>query len=271
MPADSAVWRYRMYDIDYISQVMDCIMFVNGSDTIVHGKTYHKIISRAYNRVVPYGTIPPIVTADANVPDTYYGAIRDSNKQVFLLTIAGEQLIFDFNAVVGDSIPAYSGKDKVIAIDSVLLGGIYHKRFLTTDTNYYVIEGVGSSRGLIPGLNDGSGNVQFLCFSDTSVVYSPGNTISCTYIYPIGYTSVPDHLNSENEIEINPVPAYDIVHISTPNTITVVIYNDIGQVIWSGGITHRLDIPVSLWAKGMYYMQCKGPGAGISMKKLVVQ
>ena len=274
MPADSAVWRYRMYNIDYIEQVMDCIMFVNGSDTLVNGKTYHKIISRGYNRTVPYGTTPPVITAYANIPDSYYGAIRDSAKQVFLLTISGEQLIFDFNAVVGDSIPAYSGKVKVVAIDSVSLGGVYHKRFFTTDTTYYVIEGVGSNRGLIPGLNDGGGSVQFFCFSDTSVVYYPDTSTVCTYVYPIWYTSVPGIFNNKKpEVSISPMPAFDMVHISTTagNPVHIVIYNCIGQAVWKGDVMQQLDIQVGAWAKGMYYIQYKNPEIEMSIKKLVVE
>ncbi|MFI5196900.1 MAG: hypothetical protein ACHQD8_07400, partial [Chitinophagales bacterium] len=189
IPTDSAVWRYRMFNYDYQDQVMDCILFLNGTDTIAHGITYHTIMSRAYNRVVPHGYVPPVVSVDAGNSDVYYGAIRENGKQVFLLQVSGEQLIFDYNAAVGDSIPVYSGKKKITSIDSVFLGGVYHKRFLTTDTAYYAIEGVGSSEGLIPGLNDGTGIVEFMCFTHSPVTYSPDTTVPCTYVYPVGYVS----------------------------------------------------------------------------------
>lgn len=279
MPADSASWRYREYDIDYVTQVIDMILFVNGTDTIapaaLGGRTYHKIFSRGRIITVPNDSIPPIVTVDATYPDTYFGAMRDSGRQVFQLTLSGEIMMYDFTAAIGDSIPAYSGKDKVIAIDSVLLGGIYHRRFLTNDSTFYVIEGVGSNRGLITDLNDGSGTVQFFCFTDTQVVvYTPDSAIECTYVYPIGYTSGTGIVNKESvDIEVSPVPAHDVLHLTTSasGAVKIVVYNSIGQAVWNGDLQHKLDIPVASWATGVYYLQCKYSGSEIINKKIIIQ
>ncbi len=138
MPADSAVWRYRNYDIDYLTQVLDNILFVNGTDTIANGHTYHKIMSRTMKVTVPNDSIPPIVPVTANYADIVYGGMRESGKQVFLLDLHGEELIYDYNVIVGDSIPAYNGKKKVIAIDSVLISGVYRKRYLTS-LSFYIM------------------------------------------------------------------------------------------------------------------------------------
>src|ERR1019366_5279989 len=138
MPADSgATWRYRIYDIDVLVQVIDQLIFLNGKDTIAHGNSYHQLISRSCRQTGSGSFNPPIVTAIATIPDIYYGAMREVGRKVYLLTISGERLMFDFNVAIGDSIPAYSGKIKVTAIDSLLLNGVYHKRYLTTDPGYY--------------------------------------------------------------------------------------------------------------------------------------
>ena len=274
MPVDSAIWRYRIYNPDYVTQVFDMILFVNGTDTFANSRTYHKIFSRARIYTVPIDSIPPVVSVIATYGDTYYGAMRDSGQKVFLLSGTGEQLMFDFNAVVGDSIPAFYGKNKVIAIDSILLAGTYHRRFLTNDSTYYVIEGIGSNRGLIPTLNDGGGTVQFFCYTDTPVVYTQDSTVACTYVYPVWYESVPQIVsNGQPLIDISPVPAYDVLHITTSAGVSlqVVIYNSIGQVVWCGTMLNKLEIPVYSWSKGIYYMQCKVPGSGIVMKKLLVE
>ena len=51
MPADSAVWRYRINDLDYVTQILDNIIFLTGEDTIAFGHTYHKLMSRTCRRV----------------------------------------------------------------------------------------------------------------------------------------------------------------------------------------------------------------------------
>ena len=274
MPADSgATWRYRIYDIDYITHIVDVIMFLNGEDTMAYGNVYHKIISRSASYVVPSGFDPPVVPIGASNPDTYYGAIRESGKKVYQLNNSGEALIFDFNALVGDPVPAYSGTDQVTDIDSVLVSGTYHKRYLTTDPGYYIIEGIGSNRGLIPDINDGSGDVVFYCFTNAGVSWSPDTTIPCTYIYPIGYTSG-IAMNKVPEIEVYPVPANDIVHITGLGQNTkspATVFNSLGQTVWSGSPDSQVDIPVSGWPKGIYTLRINLDTADILIKKIVVE
>src|ERR1700761_5634499 len=75
MPTDSAAWRYRIYDIDYVTQVFDIMIYQNGTDTTVNGQTYHTLFSRLRQQVGPYGFNPPVVAEQATYPDIYYGAI----------------------------------------------------------------------------------------------------------------------------------------------------------------------------------------------------
>jgi Secretion system C-terminal sorting domain len=262
MPVDSgAAWRYRIYDVDYITHIFDVLIFLNGTDTIVGSNTYHKLLSRTANLVVPNDSFPPVVDVEATYPDTYYGAIRENSKKVYSLNDigGGETLIFNFNASIGDSIPAYNGLDRVTGIDSILLSGVYHKRYLTNDATYSVIEGVGSNRGLFPDLNDGGSDIAFYCFTDSSITYSPDTSIPCTYIYPLGYTSAVKNANVINqEIEIYPIPASDILHIFSVNNLCnaqVVIINMLGQIVWQGMFQNKLDIPVSTWPSGIYYFR----------------
>jgi len=267
MPADSgATWRYRIYDIDFITQVFDNILFLNGEDTFANGHTYHKIITRSCRQVGSAGFNPPIVSIAANLADQYYGAIRESGKQEFWLTVTGEDMMFDFNAVVNDSIPAYSGKIKVTAIDSVLLSGAYHKRYLTTDTGYYVVEGVGSSRGLIPALNDGSGQVQFYCFTFDSLTYSPDPALPCTYIYTEGYgLSVTKVNNQSPEITIYPNPVTSVLTIQSNGAILsgaegqITITNLVGQTIFAHDYNNKqAQIDVADLPVGVYFLKVNG-------------
>ena len=274
MPTDSAVWRYRISDIDYITRIFDNIIFLDGTDTLAHGNIYRRLSSRTFAQQVPNGTVPPVVTDTASTPDNKnYGGIRESGKQVFLLSLNGEDLIYNFNALVGDSIPAYGGTVKVTAIDSVFLGGVYHKRYLTTDPAYYVIEGVGSSEGLIPALNDGSGAVDFMCFTGTSYTFSPDTTVPCTYIYPIWVGLTVSNVNVLNaEINVFPVPATDALYVSVNGKEEehAVVFNGIGQVVWSGVVHATEEIAVGLWPRGVYYMRFSGD-AGLKGQKIILE
>jgi type IX secretion system substrate protein len=275
MPSDSgATWRYRLYEFDFETIVNDNILFLNGHDTTVHGNTYHQVWSRSRIQSGAPGFDPPVVPAIATTPDIYYGAIRETGKMVYHLTIAGETLIYDFNAAVGDSIPAYSGKNKVTATDIVLINGVTHKRYLTNDTSYFVIEGVGSNRGLLPGLNDGSNSVRFYCFYETPVVYSPNPAFPCTDIYPVGYdAAVPNTSFTSPLLEVYPVPAKQMVHIAAAGLgkIQAIVFNDIGQAVGSYEFENKYDLPVNTWPKGLYFVRLSGGVVGVITKKFIVE
>ena len=275
MPTDSAVWRYRLYDADYLIQVIDCILYVNGTDTTDHGNTYHKIFSRVHKSFISIdSSLPPVTDVYASYSDTYFGAIRESGKKIFMLTNTAEQLIFDFNSSVGDSIPSSAGNDIVVAIDSILLAGTYHKRYRTNDSTYSVIEGVGSTRGLIPNFIDGSPNEMFFCFTHAPIVYSPDTTIPCTYIYPIGYWLGADAINNEkSEITIFPLPAYDVLHISASGSgqHQVTVFNSIGQRVWAGEMTGQAEIAVATWPRGLYYLEFAGGSPATIVKKILLE
>ena len=274
MPADSgATWRYRLVIDDDESNVTDFLIYLNGGDTVALGNTYHKIISRNCIQYVPLGTVVPVVAENATLGDVYYGAYREVGKKIYLLYVSREVLMFDFNVVIGDSIPGYSGNLMVTAIDSIQLSGVYHKRYHTTDTGYSVIEGVGSSRGLMPQLVDGTGMANFICFTYDSVYYTPDASIPCTYIYPYGYISGIPGVNKTGEIKVFPVSTGDLLHVSGAknNPALAVIYDCTGRAIWNGNISGDREISVAGWPRGVYYMRYTGPGAAFGTKKIVLE
>jgi len=274
MPADSAVWRYRIYDIDYITQINDFILFSRGQDTIANGHVYHQIFSRSSMQTGGIGFNPPIVTTEANLPDLYYGAIRDSNKMVYLLEGSGEELMFDFNAGIGDSVPANAGKIKVTGIDSVLLGSEFHKRYHTTDSLFYLIEGVGSSEGLLPSIVDGSGAVVFYCFTYNTETFIPDTIYPCTYIYPEGYYEAVWGVNiSSGDLNIYPLPASEFIHFNVPlgKSFDGEIFNALGGRVWKGIIATYSDLEVVKWPRGIYYGKFTFDAGQCIVKKIIIE
>jgi hypothetical protein len=258
MPADSATWRSRDYDIDLVTHVFDAMLFVRpGDDTVHDGYTYRNVWSRAYRHAVPVGTIPPMTDLDAMYPDTWMTAYREEGRKVYQMLNTGEKLLYDFNAIVGDRIPGAVGWDTVTATDSVLLGGVYHKRYLTTEPDYWVIEGVGSSYGLLPAMNDGTGAYTFICFNQpaTSVAYAPDVSVPCTYVYPIHtHTGVASLGPLDVDWSVYPVPASKEVTVCCQNNKVyhATITDLVGRLWWADTITQKAIIDVAAWPRGTY-------------------
>lgn len=272
MPADGGTWRYRSFN-DIGTVAIDFVLFLNGTDTFANGNTYHKLMTRSYMQSGTSGFNPPVVAVTATSPDTYYGAVRESGRKYYILSGAGEKLMFDFNAAVGDSIPAYLSKKVVTGIDSVLLAGVYHKRYLTADTGYYVIEGVGSSRGLIPDLNDGGTDVLFFCFNYPPVTFSPVDTIPCTEIYQAGHDAGVDNMASNEDIAIYPNPVTTSLHIivSSKYPMSLKIWSAMGQEIYCENLNGPANISTGTWPRGVYYIAVQQGNAMPAVRKFVIQ
>ncbi len=270
--ASGAMWRYRTIEIETSMTITDFMLFMDGTDTVSLGNTYHVI--KARNRVMDYpiGAVVPVEPDTATISDVYFGAVREEGKKVYQLGIINEQLLFDFNVHVGDSVPSYTGKVRVNGIDSVVISGAFHKRYLTADPGFQVIEGVGSSRGLIPALNDGSGLINFYCFSYDSVLYRPDSTIPCTYIYPLMLESGIASVEKVTGVEFRPNPAFGIVHIfsSFIQPVQIGIYNSIGSLMVKEYMIKNSTINVASWPRGVYYVKYSCYSGTGKVERLVI-
>ena len=74
--------------------------------------------------------------------------------------------------------------------------------------------------------------------------------------------------------KVYPVPTTDVLHITTGlnNDVNAVIYNAIGQTIWSGSVNGQSEVSVASWAKGVYHIQLANPENGdMTVKSFIVQ
>src|SRR5439155_16874185 len=122
----------------------------NQVDTIISGKTYHKLFT-TYNLSFITGF------CDGNGVG-YKGATRQdiNNRKVFFISPADitEQLLYDFNLQVGDTIKGYLNRftfmpDTIQSIDSILVGTSFRKTWKLPCYNINIIEGIGSTYGLL--------------------------------------------------------------------------------------------------------------------------
>jgi Secretion system C-terminal sorting domain len=134
-------------------------------DTIINAKTYANLVEHTISSYWNGG----IGYYYANISKRI-GGIREENKKIYFLSYVNgiENILYDFdNLAIGDTISHWHlnefgdtlGNGGLIPyisdIDSIQLGGIYHKRYRVDWADSfgqpdYVIEGIGHTDGLLP-------------------------------------------------------------------------------------------------------------------------
>ncbi len=165
-------------------------------DTQINSQAYHKL-NTPFVQSLSTGNCPSVVMAG------YRGAIRQDsiNKKVYFIPPANltEQLLYDFNMQVGDTVRGYietnaPTPDTVIAIDSVLVGSSYRKRWeINSWYNIYFIEGIGSTYGLIVpsmGYVTDQPSYTISCFQQNAQTLYPNTTSNCQVIDNVNSTII---------------------------------------------------------------------------------
>ena len=218
-------------------------------DTIINSKAYHKIWRFREDWV-------DFINDTTVSFDGYSTAIRQDTLQrkvYFIYQDTVEHVLYDFNITVGDTItPLYY-------IDSILINGDYRKRFvlqswMPADTNFALIEGIGSTTGpfqpLYPYFEQGS---LLECFSQNNINLYPGYG-NCKL-----YTGIKE-INKENkQIKIYPNPSSTTITISAKGINTYILSNTFGQVIKEGKLNgDETTIEVSALPNGIYILALDG-------------
>lgn len=140
--------------------------------------------------------------------------------------------------------------------------------------NVKTVLNTGSATITVPNMNTvttarvkvkGKGNV-FFNINTTNFSVTHNNSLP----WPTAISNVV----ANDEVKIYPVPATEILHVSVPagNTLQASVLNNIGQVIWRGSFSQSLDIPVSGWAKGVYFLRMTDAANGQqNIRRFVVQ
>ena len=209
----------------------------------------------------------------------YYAAIRQDvpAKKVYAnIPYEGDTLLYDFDLNVNDTLEGtwiISQGSVVVAIDSVIISGNYHKRF---QLNYgTLVEGVGNvTTGLLDFMGIGSGGAywSFVCFSQDGIPEF-GDTLNCTVI--THNTDIQE--TKESMIYPNPVDRNDEIVIGqliSGTKVKIVFYNEAGIVVKTyginvsyGSITDRVDN----FPSGLYLCQIFSDDGQIRSGKFIVR
>ena len=251
--------------------------YIDG-DTVMNNITYKKVMKQGAGYFSWMGNPPAGCSGTYSYIDTIpWCYVRSFGKQMFIWmpSDTSEQLLFDFNLNVGDTLPlsytTWTTDIYVTAIDSFITGTGYRKRFTLAGNTWstHILEGVGSDKGLIEPISiPFECGYNLLCYGTNDTAWYPVQGPTCD----LQTNSNTNH--SESEIQVYPNPAGDQINMTQVKgnqSLTFVIYDQLGKVIYTGQINSgNYTIPCSTWDNGMYILYVYGEGQ-LLHQKIIIQ
>ncbi|MDO9185231.1 MAG: T9SS type A sorting domain-containing protein [Bacteroidia bacterium] len=281
-PYSNAIWTFQNSDVasnDSGSCTGINICYIDYQyrllgDTIVSGKKYANIYCD-----VSFANCSCGPNSSQSVYAGYAGAIRNDtlNKRVYSANFTGtEQLLYDFNWVVGDT---FTTCNNIIAVvDSVMIGSNYRKRFITSDSVHF-IEGIG-----YVGMVGGNGSDLF--WSQCSLSMSPYYTFICYTDSTESYVLHPEYCNpitigipnepyQETTLNIYPNPSINRITIKFNKAqyrTNVKIISVLGEEIRNMNFTgEELIIEKNEIKNGIYFIQTLDERNIVTNRKVIIE
>ncbi len=224
-------------------------------DTVINDMLYHKLIT-------PFIESYSTGTCGGWLPTGYKGAIRQdiANRKVYFVPPddISEQILYDYNMQIGDTVRGITqsylpdNEDIVLAIDSVLVGNSYRKRWIINDWyNVHFIEGIGSTYGLIepsPGYTTDFWNFELTCFQQNGETLFPEPNSDCQLI-----TAITETNNYSTFVRIFPNPSHGTVEIEMKGKgIKILEIIDMKGVIIFQKMTEKTNITIQNLPEGIF-------------------
>lgn len=266
-PYSNAQWRVNGSYWD-CNPLCDLYQYTTGADTLISNHMYTQIIQSGKYQLTYWDSI-------------YRGALRNDtlNKKVYFVDrdSTNEWLLYDFSLNIGDTVfgamPGLSPGYVVInGMDSVLVGGNYHKEFLLGGES--IIEGVGSTEGLLElYTNQFESGYQLVCFSNNFDNF-PSSSTSCPLILQTGI-NVSNPTNQQLQINIFPNPFKNFTNIifsEEQRSASIKITNIMGQEIKTMNSTGKqCVIEKGEMSNGVYFVQIIDSDKNVTNKKITIQ
>ena len=213
----------------------------------------------------------------------YMGAFRESNKKIlyvgrdyFDFTSDTSVVLYDFTKNVDDTVHTGSWHWAVICeIDSILISGIYRKRYTLNDNQYW-IEGIGSTNGFFFPITEQPTmywHSELICFNrNNNIIYLNPNFIDCTTAKASSITDLeendlihiyPNPSNFKGEINIKSEGA----HMNR-----ILIFNALGYLVESSNCISKREtkIDISDYLSGIYVIKIIDTNEKVYYQKFVV-
>ncbi len=248
--------------------------------TVMHGNTYRRIKYIGYGYSAGTGLV---IREDTATKMVYYRTLPSWGGDTV------EHVLYNYNLNIGDTIQyldwgSISHVDSVIAIDSILINGVYHKWFDfknkvgSEHRAYTVIEGVGCTNNPVyPAFGVCFEYFEALwCFRQNSITPAFGIRRNDCYnssgavlqnCSTMDVSKAPPTLTSTT---IHPNPASTELNISTASTANITIYDLAGRCILNTQtIKQSTTINTSSWHNGLYMVIVRDD-TGILKREMVV-
>jgi hypothetical protein len=253
---------------------IDYVLYVQG-DTVIGPYTYKKMRTRGTYHYI-YVMSPGCSETDhfADLPNML---LRQDSTRIWQYNNLGDELLYDFNLQVGDTLPmgGYNSTFDTIVVDSIstlMVSNAPRKVFhLSTDPFNLLIEGIG-------GLTS-SGSGGFLvsyppcfeceqglsCYSMNDTVYYPSLQAPCSFNVGI------EQVLKKQPITFYPNPVEDFVVLKLPDDhlIKIACTNLMGQsfqVKFEQISPGEWKLNTSSLIKGIYFLNIEQEGVHSSIK-----
>jgi len=245
------------------------------SDTLINGNGYFKLIETKDE------------FASIWLENGYIREEIENRKVYYMRPDNPEQLLYDFDAQVGDTILTYYFENyhlfvEVESVNEVFIGGKLRKQMKVISTSYWDIgktykmnhiwiEGIGNTDGLLRSMEsddpNGSPNISLLCFfQNEELIYKHDTSVSDCFVW--GNINGLQLINN-NSMRIYPNPANDRLVISdSEQTISSIeIFDVLGQKNHGQSFGNTIDI--SPFSKGLYILKIHHTDGQISYSKFI--
>lgn len=249
---EASSWSEFSYSGWFVNTYSD--VTVSG-DTVINNVGYYKL----HREGMYYVYETPNIIEDSTAVDEYVGAIRENDqKQILFIDPESQEeiILFDYNLNLGDTVNlASSGfleePGVVNQIDTIEVCGTernrYKIRFVESEMETYLIEGIGSSAGIIPEYEIFESGSKLLCYSTDGC--------ECGIL-----VSIEETFKALANVNIYPNPVSDQINIEFTDEvkdIEITILNTLGQTILTRNLSGDTNISCSHWDKGVYFVRLK--------------
>jgi hypothetical protein len=241
-PDSNALWRES-----YVFFDGNCYLYYHGyqyvmnDDTIVNGNSYHKIYKT--DSLCAWPTCPDTLYWVYTYNELSFLIREDTNKHIYQydLTNSTENLLYDFNLNIGDTIFTAVGWGNIVtAIDSVFIDTDYRKLYrlynyieVPSGDSLFIIEGLGGSNGLATHIEpffESGGRLN--CYKENNMTLWTDSSLSdCNLVLTTGIHSIASKVLS---LSLFPNPFHSTTTLQLPHSFskaTLKIYNTLGSLV----------------------------------------
>ncbi len=270
--ADNPKWLEARicYDGQGTTENWDYVYYLNGDSTI-NGEDWQVVYKRGSYYSSGLGG-----SGGYTFNDRFKFIRQDGSKLYTLENGVSEMLLYDFSLNVGDTLPwspyHWSLTTVIDSIQMVLINGSQRKKMFVSDTNYgttqgYLIEGIGTHRGLFETVNNAlnCGN-QLVSFKVNNVVEVGSN---CNFSVGI------EDIIQENQLNIFPNPTSASITLEVPKSHSihkVFLINSSGskkELVTDADSGHMKSYDLSGEPNGFYTVEIHLNSGQILREKLV--